>query len=343
MSSKAFTAKVFRWLHRINRDDRLYATDLSVGLELTEYFNEGDGGRAWPGCKTIGDPIGLNKTTVLRSVRRLEATSHLRVNWGQQGSGHSNQYWMVDPDQGDLFDKAPAQEKGAPEHLSSEEKGAPTHLSTKGKGASGTRKGASEAKKGAPAQQIHPITILRNHPRGKKESRPPNQVGKKRKKEATEESKQSKESKPSAASKVSASSKPSAKRQTENHQGDRRGAADDGGAASAFERFWVIYPKRVAKEAARRAFAAAIKRGVDAEALVAGAQRYAVERKSQNPKYTKHPATWLNGGCWEDEAPGAPVIDEAGNVVAYEQPQQDDEEDLVTRVVREMREAGVSW
>ena len=51
---------------------------------------------------------------------------------------------------------------------------------------------------------------------------------------------------------------------------------------------------------------------------LAGAQRYAAERKDQDPKYTKHPATWLNGGCWEDEAPGAPVIDEHGNVVAFE-------------------------
>jgi hypothetical protein len=56
------------------------------------------------------------------------------------------------------------------------------------------------------------------------------------------------------------------------------------------------------------------------EALIAGAQRYAVERREQDPKYTKHPATWLNAGCWQDEAPGAPVLDESGQLVAYEQP-----------------------
>jgi hypothetical protein len=81
----------------------------------------------------------------------------------------------------------------------------------------------------------------------------------------------------------------------------------------------------VAKEAARKAFAAAIKRGVDVEVMIAGAKRYAVERKGQPPRYTKHPATWLNAGCWEDEAPGAPVIDEDGNVVAFEQPEQERE------------------
>jgi hypothetical protein len=82
----------------------------------------------------------------------------------------------------------------------------------------------------------------------------------------------------------------------------------------------VAYPRHVAKEPARKAFAAAIKRGADAEALIAGAQRYAVERKGQEPRYTKHPATWINGGCREDESPGAPVIDPSGNVVAFEQP-----------------------
>ena len=109
---------------------------------------------------------------------------------------------------------------------------------------------------------------------------------------------------------------PQAPRKT---QGDRRSAADDG---EAFDRFWVVYPKRVTKEAARKAFAKAVENGTDAEALIAGAQRYAVERQGQDPKYTKHPATWLNGGCWEDEAPGAPVIDEHGNVVAFEQEQR---------------------
>lgn len=81
----------------------------------------------------------------------------------------------------------------------------------------------------------------------------------------------------------------------------------------SFERFWAIYPRRVAKEAARKAWAKATERGVDPETLVMAARRYAGERAGQDPRYTKHPATWLNGGCWEDEPPpradGPPVID----------------------------------
>lgn len=96
MSSKAFNHQVFRWVHQVNHDKRLLAIDLCVAVELTNYFDEKDqGGRAWPKCKTVSDAIGLHETTILRSVRRLEVTGHLRVIWGRQGRGHSSQYWMI--------------------------------------------------------------------------------------------------------------------------------------------------------------------------------------------------------------------------------------------------------
>jgi hypothetical protein len=87
----------------------------------------------------------------------------------------------------------------------------------------------------------------------------------------------------------------------------------------AFGRFWAAYPRRAAKLAAAKAFAAAVKRGADPEALIAGAARYAAERAGQDPRYTKHPATWLNGDCWADEPPGGVVIDgKTGEPVAAE-------------------------
>jgi hypothetical protein len=91
---------------------------------------------------------------------------------------------------------------------------------------------------------------------------------------------------------------------------------------AAFAEFWRAYPRRVARDAAARAFERAIERGADPAALIAGAQRYAAERAGQDPKYTKHPATWLNAGCWADEPAGDVTIDQQGNVVAVERPQQ---------------------
>lgn len=67
-----------------------------------------------------------------------------------------------------------------------------------------------------------------------------------------------------------------------------------------FNEFWAIYPRRVAKGAARRAWVTALKK-VDVAELLEGARRYAADRHAKNPKYTKHPASWLNGECWEDE------------------------------------------
>jgi hypothetical protein len=71
---------------------------------------------------------------------------------------------------------------------------------------------------------------------------------------------------------------------------------------AAFDCFWAAYPKRVAKGAARKAFAAAIKAGTDPEAIIEGARRFCTERIGADPRYTAHPATWLNGERWTDES-----------------------------------------
>ena len=69
----------------------------------------------------------------------------------------------------------------------------------------------------------------------------------------------------------------------------------------SFEDFWSIYPRRKAKGTARRAWERALK--CTAESVILdGARRYALERVGQDPTFTKHPSTWLNGECWSDEA-----------------------------------------
>lgn len=77
-------------------------------------------------------------------------------------------------------------------------------------------------------------------------------------------------------------------------------AADD--AAKSFAEFWAVYPKRKAKGAAERAYRAALKK-VTAERLLVAATSYRDDsaRQRNDAKFTKYPATWLNGGCWDDE------------------------------------------
>jgi hypothetical protein len=71
----------------------------------------------------------------------------------------------------------------------------------------------------------------------------------------------------------------------------------------SFEEFWCIYPRHIAKKTAKKAWDRALKDASEVD-ILDGAQRYAVERDGEDAKYTKHPATWLNGGCWTDD-PGA--------------------------------------
>lgn len=67
-----------------------------------------------------------------------------------------------------------------------------------------------------------------------------------------------------------------------------------------FAGFWSVYPRRVAKKAAEKAWVKAV-RSADANTIIAAAARYADQTKNSDPRFIKHPATWLNGGCWDDD------------------------------------------
>ena len=70
-----------------------------------------------------------------------------------------------------------------------------------------------------------------------------------------------------------------------------------------FEEFWMAYPRRVGREAARRSFEKALKLTSPAD-LMTATRRYAASRAGQDENYTAHPATWLNQGRWADEPAG---------------------------------------
>jgi uncharacterized protein YdaU (DUF1376 family) len=75
------------------------------------------------------------------------------------------------------------------------------------------------------------------------------------------------------------------------------------GFPPGFDRFWEVYPKKVGKDAAGKAFA---KRKFNADSLRAVLQ--AIEAQKASPSWRKdggqyipNPATWLNEGRWQDE------------------------------------------
>lgn len=69
-----------------------------------------------------------------------------------------------------------------------------------------------------------------------------------------------------------------------------------------FTEFWMAYPKKVAKGAAERAWAKAVKT-TDPDVILAGLQAQAPRLRSVDPQFVKHPSTWLNSTSWEDEHP----------------------------------------
>ena len=123
MSSKEFTKKIFTWLAQVKGDHAsLLPSAALAALELIEYFNEDEGGTAWPSCKTIASGIGRSEATVIAIIHQFEQRGHLRVEWGKQGRGHSNRYWMIiKPQQAKVSDqRKPQQAKvsAATENLS---------------------------------------------------------------------------------------------------------------------------------------------------------------------------------------------------------------------------------
>lgn len=70
-----------------------------------------------------------------------------------------------------------------------------------------------------------------------------------------------------------------------------------------FGAFYAAFPRHIARGAAETAYWRA-RKSASAEVLLAGAQAYATQRKGEDDKFTKYPATWLNGKCWLDGEAG---------------------------------------
>ena len=70
------------------------------------------------------------------------------------------------------------------------------------------------------------------------------------------------------------------------------------GADETFAQFWASYPRKKAKQEARKAWDKAVKK-TDPNLIIEAGRRYADSKP--DPQYTPYPATWLNRGSWEDE------------------------------------------
>lgn len=80
---------------------------------------------------------------------------------------------------------------------------------------------------------------------------------------------------------------------------------DKDNSASPFESFWAAYPRKVGKQAAKKAFS---KVSVPVKTLIdaVNSQKNSEQWRKDNGQYIPNPATWLNKGRWDD------VLTEAG-------------------------------
>lgn len=67
-----------------------------------------------------------------------------------------------------------------------------------------------------------------------------------------------------------------------------------------FEEFWSIYPRKVDKLAARKAYAKAVGE-FGSTTVLAGARRMANDPNLPPKQFIPYPATWLNAGGWDSE------------------------------------------
>lgn len=71
-------------------------------------------------------------------------------------------------------------------------------------------------------------------------------------------------------------------------------------ASKEFDSFWASYPRKIGKEAARKAFIKAITK-TTAGKIMEGVDQLRIDVAGKDQQFTPHAATWLNAGRWDDE------------------------------------------
>lgn len=78
--------------------------------------------------------------------------------------------------------------------------------------------------------------------------------------------------------------------------------------------FWGLYPRRLDKKKTMQKLEIIRKLGVPFSDIINGVEGYARYVQGTEPQFIKHPTTWLNGRCWENEYPAHPRSNESAFV-----------------------------
>ncbi len=80
-----------------------------------------------------------------------------------------------------------------------------------------------------------------------------------------------------------------------------------------FSAFWALYPRRVAKKAAEKAWGRVATSPEMIEQIMAGLRAQLPAMLKKEKEFVPHPATWLNQQRFEDDTPGKwPTVEHCG-------------------------------
>jgi hypothetical protein len=289
---------VFAWLRQIKADHELPASAALLALELIDRFNRKQDGAGWAGCGTLGAEIGVSQSRVVRLMHLLEECGHISVEWGMQGRGHSNRYWMV--------------LKPTSAHFSAGGKHAPAHVSEDEKHAFGDGKHAPAHRKHAPAH----MNQLKNQRKNQ------NPVGVAY---ATPNGEGERENAPSARDNSPGGRAPPLRGAPAGEDRsapvlEEREASKQGEviAPGSFEELRAVYDRGHLDddEAARKAFERACGE-VAPEIIIAAAKVWVAAADA--PRFLKPLPIWLDRRGWEKAPPSKPA---AGNAARGRSPQR---------------------
>lgn len=94
-------------------------------------------------------------------------------------------------------------------------------------------------------------------------------------------------------------------RRTKNEE--QTNPSSRGSADAEFEEWYAIYPRKVGRGQALKAYRAARKKA-SAEEIVSGLRAQLEDLTSREKAFIPHPATWLNGERWADREPEEPAL-----------------------------------
>jgi hypothetical protein len=275
-----FTRLQFAWLDQVAADASLPPLAARVAIILLRYYSRTERA-AWPSIATLGRDLGADERSIQRALKCM-TPRHLAIITGGGRSATNRYRWNISTSD------------------------TPAKPRQNGRGFSGPETPAelSPFRPQKPRQNCQgmeaetPANLTLNP--GKFDAKTPAELPP----EPTEENLLKEPTESISIEKAVCEPRKSAPEK-------RRPSAPKKGQPKAteadFETWWKQYPRHVAKAAAEKAYERIVaSRKATVAELMNGALRYAAERTGQDPQFTKHPSTWLNGACWADE-PQAPA------------------------------------